>query len=133
MSVAEQKKNVRTCACVHACARVSLWVCARAASRSGVQVHMRVRRRVGGRRCVCAMTVRSANVAAGVAILKLEFCFKAQTPHCEANDAARALSDDLSKSQLYFPFNILCALSLIRSLSRNVSTRLQSRKCPLVN
>ena len=117
---------------VPVCLYVSLWVCARAASRLGVQVHMRVRRRVGGRRCVRAMTVRSANVA-GVTILKLEFCFKAQTPHCEANDAARALSDDLSKSQLYFPFNILCALSLIRSLSRNVSTRLQSRKCPSVN
>lgn len=98
MSVAEQKKKVRTCACVHACARVSLWVCARAASRLGVQVHMRVRRRVGGRRCVCAMTVMSANVAAGVAILKLEFCFKAQRPHYEANDARRGLLVTISVS-----------------------------------
>ena len=80
MSVAEQKNIVRTCACVHAFASVSLCVCARAPSCLGAQVHMRVHRRVGGRRCVRAMTVRSANVA-GVTILKLEVCFKAQRPH----------------------------------------------------
>ena len=44
------------------------------------------------------MTVRNANVAAGVAILKLEFCFKAHRPHCEANDARRGLLVTISVS-----------------------------------